>query len=538
MAAGDRAYQQGRYAEAERFFTSALERAERVGPQDPRVALSLGLLAAAYQAGGSYAPAEPLLQRALVIGETLLGPNHPEVASTLTALARLDTAQGRFAQADPFLRRALAIDERVLGPEHLEVAGTLDALASLERQQGRYTDAETRSRRALAIREKTLGPEHPDVAASLWTLAALYQTQSRYVETEQLAQRALVIREKALGPEHPAVIPPLVTLSELYLEQGDIGLVFESVNERRVLMKMAPHLVAPLGFLFPVFVGAKRGLPLVSTGMWMYDALSLFRSPKLHKIVSAAELPVEEPCLRTEGIAGAPLYYDCATDDARLTVEVALSAVELGAKLIIRRVEEAIAAGIAVPSPGEVSRNRLQIPTLLAAIEEFRFDCCIGGARRDEEKARAKERFFSFRDTFGQWDPKNQRPELWNLYNTRLQGGEHMRVFPLSNWTEMDVWEYIRQEKLDVPSIKDEATYQDAALLERAWHLPVAATFQRGLFFQPNGSVCGPTSVANVQRSFGRGSASVDSVLDGTGKCWTGLPSCVLRAGEPHSRRS
>ncbi|HEX7784784.1 MAG TPA: tetratricopeptide repeat protein, partial [Methylomirabilota bacterium] len=149
MAAGDRAYQQGRYAEAERFFTSALERAERVGPQDPRVALSLGLLAAAYQAGGSYAPAEPLLQRALVIGETLLGPNHPEVASTLTALARLDTAQGRFAQADPFLRRALAIDERVLGPEHLEVAGTLDALASLERQQGRYTDAETRSRRAL-----------------------------------------------------------------------------------------------------------------------------------------------------------------------------------------------------------------------------------------------------------------------------------------------------------------------------------------------------------------------------------------------------
>lgn len=119
-----------------------------------------------------------------------------------------------------------------------------------------------------------------------------------------------------------------------YLEQGDIGLVFESVNERRVLMKMAPHLVAPLGFLFPVFVGAKRGLPLVSTGMWMYDALSLFRSPKLHKIVSAAELPVEEPCLRTEGIAGAPLYYDCATDDARLTVEVALSAVELGANVV------------------------------------------------------------------------------------------------------------------------------------------------------------------------------------------------------------
>ena len=126
---------------------------------------------------------------------------------------------------------------------------------------------------------------------------------------------------------------------------------------------------------------------------------------------------------------------------------------ELGAKLIVRRVEDAIASGIATPAPGEVSRNRLQIPTLLAAIEEFRFDCCIGGARRDEEKARAKERFFSFRDSFGQWDPKNQRPEIWNLYNGRLNPGENMRAFPLSNWTEQDVWEYIRREELAVPSI-------------------------------------------------------------------------------------
>jgi sulfate adenylyltransferase subunit 2 len=126
---------------------------------------------------------------------------------------------------------------------------------------------------------------------------------------------------------------------------------------------------------------------------------------------------------------------------------------ELGGKLIVRKVEDAITAGVAVPTPGEISRNRLQIPTLLAAIEEFRFDCCIGGARRDEEKARAKERFFSFRDSFGQWDPKNQRPEIWNLYNARVNPGEHMRVFPLSNWTEMDVWEYIRREKLEVPNI-------------------------------------------------------------------------------------
>jgi len=128
-------------------------------------------------------------------------------------------------------------------------------------------------------------------------------------------------------------------------------------------------------------------------------------------------------------------------------------AAELGGKLIVRKVEDAIRDGIATPAPGEVSRNRLQIPTLLAATEEFRFDCLIGGARRDEEKARAKERFFSFRDSFGQWDPKNQRPEIWNLYNTRVNAGEHMRAFPISNWTEMDVWEYIKREQLAVPTI-------------------------------------------------------------------------------------
>ena len=126
---------------------------------------------------------------------------------------------------------------------------------------------------------------------------------------------------------------------------------------------------------------------------------------------------------------------------------------ELGAKLIVRTVDQAIANGTAMVAPGEISRNKLQIPVLLGAIEEFRFDCAIGGARRDEEKARAKERFFSFRDGFGQWDPKNQRPEIWNVYNARLNAGENMRVFPLSNWTEMDVWEYIRQEKLEVPNI-------------------------------------------------------------------------------------
>jgi sulfate adenylyltransferase subunit 2 len=126
---------------------------------------------------------------------------------------------------------------------------------------------------------------------------------------------------------------------------------------------------------------------------------------------------------------------------------------QLGAKLIVRTVDEAIKKGLAVQPSGEISRNRLQIPALLGAIEEFRFDCCIGGARRDEEKSRAKERFFSFRDAFGQWDPKNQRPEIWNLYNGRINSGENMRVFPLSNWTEMDVWEYVKKEKLEVPTI-------------------------------------------------------------------------------------
>ena len=126
---------------------------------------------------------------------------------------------------------------------------------------------------------------------------------------------------------------------------------------------------------------------------------------------------------------------------------------QLGAKLIVRTVDDGIAKGIVTPKPGVVSRNQLQTPVLLGAIEEFQFDCCIGGARRDEEKARAKERFFSFRDGFGQWDPKNQRPEIWNLYNARLNQGENMRVFPLSNWTETDVWEYIKKEKLEVPTI-------------------------------------------------------------------------------------
>jgi sulfate adenylyltransferase subunit 2 len=127
---------------------------------------------------------------------------------------------------------------------------------------------------------------------------------------------------------------------------------------------------------------------------------------------------------------------------------------QAGARLIVASVQESIDSGRVAEETGRwASRNRLQTTTLLDAIAEQRFDAVFGGARRDEEKARAKERMFSFRDEFGQWDPKNQRPELWNLYNTRLHRGEQIRVFPLSNWTELDVWHYIWREELEVPSI-------------------------------------------------------------------------------------
>jgi sulfate adenylyltransferase subunit 2 len=127
---------------------------------------------------------------------------------------------------------------------------------------------------------------------------------------------------------------------------------------------------------------------------------------------------------------------------------------ELGERLIVAKVQDSIDAGRVVEETGpRASRNRLQTTTLLDAISEHGFDAAFGGARRDEERARAKERVFSFRDDFGQWDPKDQRPELWNLYNGRIHKGEHVRVFPLSNWTELDVWEYIDQERLEVPSI-------------------------------------------------------------------------------------
>jgi sulfate adenylyltransferase subunit 2 len=127
---------------------------------------------------------------------------------------------------------------------------------------------------------------------------------------------------------------------------------------------------------------------------------------------------------------------------------------ELGERLVVASVQESIDKGRVVEETGpRASRNRLQTTTLLDAIEEHSFDAAIGGARRDEERSRAKERIFSFRDDFGQWNPRAQRPELWNLYNTRVRKGEHVRVFPISNWTELDVWQYVAREQLELPGI-------------------------------------------------------------------------------------
>ncbi|MBL0310036.1 MAG: sulfate adenylyltransferase subunit CysD [Bacteroidetes bacterium] len=151
---------------------------------------------------------------------------------------------------------------------------------------------------------------------------------------------------------------------------------------------------------------------------------------------------------------------------------------QLGAKLIVGSVQEAIDKGRVFEEKGyNASRIRLQTTTLLDTIEKYKFDACIGGARRDEEKARAKERFFSHRDEFGQWDPKNQRPELWNLFNGRMHQGEHFRIFPISNWTELDVWQYLAMEEIKMPSLyfshKRRVFNRDGVLLAESPYIPM-----------------------------------------------------------------
>ncbi len=154
---------------------------------------------------------------------------------------------------------------------------------------------------------------------------------------------------------------------------------------------------------------------------------------------------------------------------------------KLDAKLIVGSVQDSIDHGRVAEEKGyNASRIRLQTTTLLDIIEKYKFDACIGGARRDEEKARAKERFFSHRDEFGQWDPKNQRPELWNLFNGRMHQGENFRVFPISNWTELDVWQYLAMEGIDMPSLyfshKRRVFFRDGAWLAESPNIPMRPT--------------------------------------------------------------
>lgn len=168
---------------------------------------------------------------------------------------------------------------------------------------------------------------------------------------------------------------------------------------------------------------------------------------------SCVLLRLAEKAFRPQSFPFPLMHIDTGHNFAEVIAFRDARAEQLGERLIVRSVEDSIARGSVVLRRETDSRNAAQAVTLLEAIEEFRFDACIGGARRDEEKARAKERLFSFRDEFGQWDPKAQRPELWNLYNTKVHAGENMRVFPISNWTELDVWQYIEREEIALPSI-------------------------------------------------------------------------------------
>jgi sulfate adenylyltransferase subunit 2 len=219
-----------------------------------------------------------------------------------------------------------------------------------------------------------------------------------------------ILREVAAAFERPTLL----------FSGGKDSLVLLKCAEKAFANTGAPTLPSSSGSLPPEGAGLARGGPsLRPVGNLPYPLLMIDTGHNFHEVTDFRDYRAKQ----------------------------------LGANLIVRNVEDSMARGtVRLSHPGE-SRNVHQSVTLLEAIDEFRFDALIGGARRDEEKARAKERIFSHRDAFGQWQPKAQRPELWTLFNTRLQPGEHFRVFPISNWTELDVWQYIDRENIELPSL-------------------------------------------------------------------------------------
>ena len=218
---GGASYKSGKYKEAEKSVTRSLKIYEKaLGPDHPRVAISMNDLAVLYRAQGRYAEAEPLYRRSLEILKKTLGPDHPHVATALSNLAFLYQAQGKYSESELFCKSALKIREQALGPDHPDVALSLNNLAVLYKDQGRYVEADPLQKRSLKIVEKALGPDHPHVATTLNNLAVLYRAQRRYVEAEPLYKRSLKILEKALGPDHPRVAILCKNMAKFYREFG------------------------------------------------------------------------------------------------------------------------------------------------------------------------------------------------------------------------------------------------------------------------------------------------------------------------------
>jgi tetratricopeptide (TPR) repeat protein len=217
--AGDKAYREGNYAEAEKQFMAALKEAEKFLPDDPRIAASLNNLGNVYRVLGRYQEAEEYIKRALVAAKNAFGFNHPNVASTLNCLGLLYNLQERYAESEELHKQAVVIREKALGPEHPDFATDLNNLAESYRLQGKITEAEVTHRRAILIREK-MGPEHSDLGQSLNNLSVVLNNQGRCIEAKILSKRATEIYEKTLGPDHPELATSLNNLALVYANQG------------------------------------------------------------------------------------------------------------------------------------------------------------------------------------------------------------------------------------------------------------------------------------------------------------------------------